>query len=286
LAPVSASTLLNSHQQNRRIIFKKRYHLKKSPSLEESQVIVSCSSPVLIHFRLFKALLTVDEQLQRRRMAGFSFTAPIVSEEEERLERQCLTDKERLDVWNDLHGRPCRQTIVESDVHLSKRELELKHELSDIPGEQKEAFLQAVSTCPHLVQSESPSLMFLRREHFDPKLAAQRLVKYWECRRVIFGKEAFLPMTLEKGALSPVEVEVLESKQVALLPKDSAGRMVLYESRSSCGPSSPLSKVCYSLGSNGMVDQVRFRFVFSRPSSYSSAHCGIFCTRRWEMKHV
>jgi hypothetical protein len=62
-------------------------------------------------------------------------------------------------------------------------------------------------------------------------LAAQRLVKYWEQRRLIFGEKAFLPLTIEQGALSPEDLALLKMGNFSLLPNDEHGRTVLYEAR-------------------------------------------------------
>lgn len=64
-----------------------------------------------------------------------------------------------------------------------------------------------------------------------PQLAAERLVKYWDLRKVVFGEKAYLPMTLKGGCLSETDVENLKLGFFCLLPPDKYGRTVLYEAR-------------------------------------------------------
>ena len=48
-----------------------------------------------------------------------------------------------------------------------------------IPSEKKKDFLHAMRCAPHLIQTESHPIKFLRCEEFNPWRAARRLVLYW-----------------------------------------------------------------------------------------------------------
>ena len=96
----------------------------------------------------------------------------------------------------------------------------------------KEAYLEAMERAPFLVEMESPAFRFLKREDFDPKSAALRLVAYWRERKEIFGDRAFLPMDLTgKGALTEQDISVVDTKFFSLLEKDKEKRSVLFFNR-------------------------------------------------------
>lgn len=61
--------------------------------------------------------------------------------------------------------------------------------------------------------------------------AAERLVKYWDFRKAVFGDKAFLPITLKGGILSEKDMENLKLGHISLLPPDQYGRTVMYECR-------------------------------------------------------
>lgn len=63
---------------------------------------------------------------------------------------------------------------------------------------------------PHLVQSETPILYFLRSQQWDPHTAANRLVKFWKYRQDFFGERYLLPMVQTgRGALEEADIKLL-----------------------------------------------------------------------------
>jgi hypothetical protein len=120
---------------------------------------------------------------------------------------------------------------TETDEDLSRPEIvQMQEALELIP--EKEAYLEAQRRVPFLVATESPPLRFLRHEDFDPSAAAKRLVYYWQQRKEIFGKRAFLPIDLTgNGALDAEDIIVVNTKFVALLPPDQDNRACFYYDR-------------------------------------------------------
>lgn len=108
-------------------------------------------------------------------------------------------------------------------------EEEFRRALEELPQEDKEGYLEAVDRAPLLVEQESNVHWFLRAEESQPWAAAERLVNYWELRRWLFGERAWLPLTATgDGALSPTDVELLETGFCTLLPmEDVHGRGIL-----------------------------------------------------------
>lgn len=115
----------------------------------------------------------------------------------------------------------------------------LEDAISIIPEDKKAAYLEAKARCSHLVQTESNSSYFLRREAYDVWAAAKRLVAYWDERKKIFGERAFRLMILTgEGALSLLDIEVFKTGYLVLLPADYNGRAVI------CYDPSRLSSYC------------------------------------------
>jgi hypothetical protein len=108
--------------------------------------------------------------------------------------------------------------------------VQMQEALELIPD--KEAYLEAQRRVPFLVATESPPIRFLRCEDFDPSAAAKRLVSYWQQRKEIFGKRAFLPMDLTGSAAVGVEdIAIVNTKFVAILPPDRDNHTVIYYDR-------------------------------------------------------
>ena len=92
------------------------------------------------------------------------------------------------------------------------------------------AYCQALTKVPHLVRWESDPVRFLHSAQGNVAQAATRLIQYWEERYRLFGPDrAFLPLTLTgQGALNETDIALLQSGLLTFLPRDSAGRTVLF----------------------------------------------------------
>jgi len=165
-------------------------------------------------------------------MSAFSYTAPIISPREERAERDALTEEEKQKIHNDIYGggSSIQHRIKETPEMIQNSQALLREAMNGIPDRDKVDYLEAVERVPELVDGESPSIAFLRCQHYDPWSAADRLVAYWKMRKLIFGADrAFLPMTLDGSMAS--EVQYLEKGIVLLLPDDKHGRPVVFWNR-------------------------------------------------------
>jgi hypothetical protein len=111
---------------------------------------------------------------------------------------------------------------------------ELMHVVHSLPLTKKAAFLQAMKTCPQVVERESHPLAFCRYDDYNYWKAADRLVHYWTERVSLFGQDrAFLPMTQTgNGALTGDDVMSLHTGSYSILPPTAAGRSVFFIDRS------------------------------------------------------
>ena len=174
----------------------------------------------------------VGPRTHSNNMSVFSFSAPYVTEEEEKQERQDLTEQEKLELERDLYGYPDDVTeLQESSEQIEMRALEMiVQAIEELPISTKEEYLKAVELVPDLVETESNPLPFLRCENWNAWSAAQRLCEYWNMRVLIFGMErAYLPMTLE-GAMR-ADRAAMEIGLLQILPDDNNGRPILYWDR-------------------------------------------------------
>jgi hypothetical protein len=161
-------------------------------------------------------------------MSAFTFTAPIVTVEDERLEREALTDDERKKLHEDVYGG--EQLVTETEEMLQNGTRMLREALLAIPDVEKVAYLEALEIAPLLVERESDPVAFLRCENYDAVSAARRLVVYWDIRKKTFGAErAFLPMT-QSGAMAD-DMEYLEKALFVMLPDDEHERAVFHWDR-------------------------------------------------------
>ena len=133
--------------------------------------------------------------MQSRR-PSFSCSAPRFTEQDLLQERESLSDKEVLQIENDVKGN---NKVHETEEQLERGIIEIQQVLVGI--EKKDSYLQALQQVPELVNDESSPCKFLRCCSHDSTQAAHRLVAYWETRKKFFGEELWLkPMTLE-GAM-------------------------------------------------------------------------------------
>lgn len=169
-------------------------------------------------------------------MSAFSFTAPIISEEQEKEEYLKFAEEEREKIKSDLYGTNVASLLLEQEKLLERLPeslILLQEALDAIPQNEKVDYLQALARVPHLVERESPGRAFLQACNFDPWSAASRLVSYWKVRREAFGDDkAFQPMTLD-GALKE-DRHVFDLGFFALLPPDKAGRPIIFWNRIAC----------------------------------------------------
>lgn len=158
-------------------------------------------------------------------MSSLSITAPQFTLEEERQEQETISADESQAAHGDLYGT----TTIPQYSPSSSLEEEFYRALEELPNEEKEGYLEALDRAPLLVEQESNIHWFLRAEESQAWAAAERLVNYWELRRWLFGERAWLPLTATgDGALSPTDVELLETGFCTLLPmEDLYGRGIL-----------------------------------------------------------
>jgi len=120
---------------------------------------------------------------------------------------------------------------VPEDFTLLKRSIEIIQAVSDIPANEKQAFVEATRRQAHdLVSVESDPVRYLRMDSSNMN-AARRLVTYWEQRLQIFGPEnAFKPLnqTGEECALQPQDIELLNTQFCVIAHSDARGRSVLF----------------------------------------------------------
>jgi hypothetical protein len=162
-------------------------------------------------------------------MSAFTSSAPIITTEDEIVEREALSDDERQMIRDEAYGTEF--IMPETETMLTEGTALMAQALQAMPDTGvKLAYLEALKRAPELVERESDPAAFLRCEQYDYWAAADRLVKYWDIRKMIFGPDrAFLPMT-QAGAMLE-DMEYLQKGLYLILPDDKFGRSVMYWNR-------------------------------------------------------
>jgi hypothetical protein len=162
-------------------------------------------------------------------MPVFSFTAPHITVEEEKEERDSLSDDAKQQLQDDLCGQTNKESDATStaaaaaaaagdeedeDGQVIRRKVhELENEVLNndgIPEDRRKDYLEAKRRVPELGQREANPIQFLRCDRYDVSTAVHRMLLYWKTRRKIFGEDrAFLPMTLD-GAMKD-DISVVQS---------------------------------------------------------------------------
>jgi hypothetical protein len=170
-------------------------------------------------------------------MPVFSFTAPHITAEEEKEERDQLTVEVRHQLHYDLFGQHPQQHdgekgMVEGtdDIMIMSKRQEFEEELSNTPEDRLKDYLEVQRRAPQLIQQEADPVKFLRCEKYNVPAAVRRMLLYWKTRRKVFGDDcAFQPMTLN-GAMKE-DCRVIQSGILSILPNDAHGRAVLFFDR-------------------------------------------------------
>jgi hypothetical protein len=177
-------------------------------------------------------------------MSAFTFTAPVISEQDEAAEWEAMSESERARILAEKYGQHRATTDSVGDGANARcgnksHQDGLNHQdglkimmdaIQTSSDSDKEAYLQAVQQCsPELLHRESNFEHFLACEKHDPWAAARRVLLYWTVRRELFGKVCYQPLTLE-GAMKH-DVEHLKKGFMYLLLPDAHGRPVLFVDR-------------------------------------------------------
>ena len=104
---------------------------------------------------------------QPQRAMTFSISAPHVTEEELQRERDALSEKERMEIEQDVQGT---SVFLETPDMTTQGLAQFQLEMSLIPDHKKEAYLEAIRRVPDIVEKETNPIKFLRSEHFDAKV--------------------------------------------------------------------------------------------------------------------
>ncbi|CAB9502817.1 Transfer protein [Seminavis robusta] len=159
---------------------------------------------------------------------------PTFTKDQELKERASLTDVEKdeamSDVFGKLHvsepGKRAKRDFDNESKHALLREM--RQELEQIPKVRKQALERAQGSCDSSEFSDERLSRFLRVEGYNPTLAAQRFVRYWEGRLEVFGPDKFLmPMTLA-GAFQEDHNAIEDCVQCILPYPDSFGRPIVF----------------------------------------------------------
>jgi hypothetical protein len=139
-------------------------------------------------------------------------------------EMTSMSMQERELCYYDIHG--VSHAIDETPAFVKKKIAEFDQELATI-SKNNAAYLQAVAQNKAYTSARQFRLKFLRAESFQPKLAAERVLRFFEEKLKLFGLEK-LTRDIKINDLEEDASKVLLSGMGQILPRrDRAGRCVL-----------------------------------------------------------
>ena len=135
-----------------------------------------------------------------------------------------LSMKERDSALHDVHG--VSEDITDEDPSFVKRCYEeFEKEIEKIKD--KAAYLLALEKNAAYVKDDKFVLMFLRADSFDEKIAAARMVSFFQAKLDLFGPES-IARDIKISDLDEDDKRCLESGYVQILShRDRAGRAIL-----------------------------------------------------------
>ena len=156
-------------------------------------------------------------------------------------EMASLSKKDREDALGDLHGverSPIEdkafidKCLVEIDASLTRMKTKSKTKSETKTDSRTDVYSLAESMSKEYVENRAFRLKFLVAEEFKPEDAAERLVRFLELKRNLFGEEKLVQeITLED--FSKEDMRSLETGHVQVLPiHDMCGRSIVFGARS------------------------------------------------------
>ena len=134
-----------------------------------------------------------------------------------------MTPSDREDAYDDIHAIPVEQAEDSEMIQDSLERLEFQIEMR----EDNQAYLLAKHSNPDYVNNQDFRLSFLRADRFDAKKAAFRMVRHFQIKMELFGKEK-LGMDIVQDDLDENDMKVLYEGTAQLLPtKDRGGRAIM-----------------------------------------------------------
>ena len=124
---------------------------------------------------------SIDEELSAFLLSSLAVTdRPVITEEQEALERASLTDAEKAEVLSDIFGRMCEHDVPQrkrARIDLDRRSInfliwQMKVELENIPQDEKQALLEAQMKCRAEEFNDSRLERFLRCEGMNAKVCS------------------------------------------------------------------------------------------------------------------
>ena len=101
-------------------------------------------------------------------MSTFSFSAPVITTEQEKVERDNLSSEELSAVDADVHGRKVPGAFEENETLRQTGPSLFAEALEALPEDvNKREYLEALEQCPEIVEQEMDPIVFLRSQDFD-----------------------------------------------------------------------------------------------------------------------
>ena len=161
----------------------------------------------------------------------FTFTAPYISEEDEKRERENLSEGEAATLRDDVYGSSNSGSPSSVPDHVYEEGTRFVEEAIDsMEDSKKEAYMKAREIDADLMKKECPIRPYLDSTSFDVWKAADMVASYWRLRLSVFGSQrAFIPMTLDSAMAD--DLDFLQEGTMMYIEDDNRGRPVHFYDR-------------------------------------------------------
>ena len=134
-----------------------------------------------------------------------------------------LTVEERQHQQDILHGVDPR--IQEDETTLNSLLQDLDHFLS-LANERRMLYETAQGMSPEYVNARHFRVMFLRANDYDPKAAADQMLRFFESKHQLFGPEK-LVKDITLADLSKEDITCIQKGRLQLAGRDQSGRQII-----------------------------------------------------------
>jgi hypothetical protein len=138
-----------------------------------------------------------------------------------------LSAQEHEEMYADIHGVA---QVHEETLELQAQYLkELDEALEKTAKAKRKTFDRALFFKPTIQNDSEFKLMFLRADNYSAKKAAERMMKYFEGKRFLFGEDK-LAKKITLCDLDAQDTEILNSGVFLVLPrKDQSGQPIFFK---------------------------------------------------------
>ncbi|GKY94936.1 hypothetical protein MPSEU_000458500 [Mayamaea pseudoterrestris] len=159
---------------------------------------------------LYSSATTMGNQVST---TGSSLSTPTTVTSSHGQDNNTQQEQQEASCVLDIPGFPRAEAFLQVAIQ------QFHQSMAAFPSQLSKDYYETTKSERSLVlQMETPEILFLQCENFNPWSASWRCIKYWNQRKKTFGDKAYYPMLQgsHKGALQQVDIDILKSGALAI----------------------------------------------------------------------